>query len=322
MKKTERLVELLLTINTRQKFTLKELADRFDVSKRTVLRDMNELSAMGVPIYAELGVHGGYRILKERSLPPITFAEQEAEGLFLVAQSLTHYRDLPLESNWRSALAKFYRILPEDAKSRIDALRRRLLFGVPDRPVETPLLPALLEGALEQKRLRISYASEHGETEIDVQLVGLYAMNGLWYCPAYDGRSGEYRLFRADRVRRVAQSEDQSALRDHGALDIADWFRAERDRTESRETHRLCVRLTKRGVTRCRGDAWLGSGLTMLEDGTGYIRRGISPDYMAWAASFFIGCGADAVVEEPSELRRMIVKQLRETMSVYEEVGK
>lgn len=280
---------------------------------------MNELSALGVPIYAELGVHGGYRILKERALPPITLTEQEAVALFLVAQSLKLYRDLPLASNWQSALAKFYHALPEDAKSRIDQLRHRLLFWVPANGREAPFLSALLEGALEQKRLRIAYESERGDTELDIRPVGLYAMNGIWYCPAYDCRSGEYRLFRADRMLNVTDSLDPSGARSRDGKKISDWFNEERVRTESQETFRLRVRLTKRGVLRCRNDAWLGSGLTIFEDGTGYIRRGISPGYLDWAASFFIGCGRDAAVEEPRELRRLIVKQLRETMLLYEE---
>lgn len=319
MNKTQRLVELLLTLNTRNKFTLKELAERFGVSKRTVLRDINELSALGVPLYAEFGVHGGYRILKERTLPPITFLEQEAVALFFASQSLKYYRALPMESDWQSALAKFYHVLPEDIKERIDRLQKRVLFWVPQQRWESPYLSSLLEGALEQKILHISYESEHRTTERDIQPVGLYSMNGKWYCPAYDFHHKEYRLFRADRVISVSDSSDQSRKRNHDKLLISDWFRKEQEREESREEYDLRVRLTRRGVLLCRDDAWLGSGLTVFEDGTGYIHRRISPGYMTWAANFFIGCKADAVVEEPQELRTLILKQLSETIAIYGE---
>lgn len=319
MNKTQRLVELLLTLNTRHKFTLKELSEHFGVSKRTVLRDVNELSALGIPLYAELGVHGGYRILKERTLPPITFLEQEAVAIFFASQSLRYYQALPMESDWQSALAKFYHVLPEDIKERIDQLQRRLLFWVPAQRWESPHLSSLLEGALEQKILHISYESEHSATERDIQLVGLYSMNGKWYCPAYDFHSGDYRLFRADRVKSVSDSPDQSRKRNHDKLLIADWFRKDQEREESQEEYDLRVRLTRRGVLLCRNDAWLGRGLTVWEDGTGYISRRISPGYMTWAATFFIGCRADAVVEEPQELQMLILKQLRETISIYGE---
>lgn len=319
MNKTQRLVELLLTMNTRHKFTLKELADRFGVSRRTVLRDINELSALGVPLYAELGVHGGYRVLNERTLPPITFSEQEAVALFFVSQSLKFYRALPMKSGWQSALAKFYHVLPEDVKERVDQLQRRLMFWVPVQRWDAPHLSPLLEGALEQKILRISYESENGSTERDIQLVGLYSMNGKWYCPAYDFLRSEYRLFRADRIMSVSDSSDQMRKKNHDKLLITDWFDKERQQEENEEKYDLRVRLTRRGVLLCRNDDWLGSGLTVLEDGTGYISRRISPSFMNWAAAFFIGCKSDAVVEEPKELRKMIMNQLRETISIYEE---
>lgn len=321
MNKTQRLVELLLTLNTRNKFTLKELSERFGVSKRTVLRDINELSALGMPLYAELGAHGGYRILKERTLPPIHFLEQEAVALFFATQSLRYYRALPMEADWQSALAKFYHVLPEDIKDRIDRLQRRVRFWIPTQRWECPYLSALLEGALEQKILHITYESEHRTTERDIQPVGLYSMNGKWYCPAYDFLNGDYRLFRADRVKSVSDSPDQSRKRNHDKLLISDWFRKNQEREESQEKYDLKVRLTERGVLLCRDDAWIGSGLTIFEDGTGYINRRISSGYLAWAANFFIGCQADAVVEEPQELRKLILANLHETIAVYGEGG-
>ncbi|MBD0382165.1 helix-turn-helix transcriptional regulator [Paenibacillus sedimenti] len=319
MNKTQRLIELLLTMNTRQKFTLKELAERFGVTRRTVLRDLDELSALGVPLYAELGVHGGYRILKERTLPPISFSEKEAVALFFASQSLQFYRALPMESDWQSALAKFYHVLPDDVKERIDKLQRRLLFWVPAQTWETAHLPALLEGAIEQRVLRISYESETGRRERNIQLIGLYAMNGKWYCPAYDFRSSEYRLFRADRILSVTDSPDQTMRKNHDKLLIADWFSKDQEREENVAEFELKVQLTRRGVLLCSNDAWLGSGLTVKEDGSGYISRRISSGYMTWAASFFVSCRGDAIVEEPQELRRMIRDQLRELITIYEE---
>jgi predicted DNA-binding transcriptional regulator YafY len=210
-------------------------------------------------------------------------------------------------------------VLPEDVQERIDQLQRRLLFWVPVQRWEASHLSSLLEGALAQKILHISYESEKGFTKRDIQLVGLYSMNGKWYCPAYDFHSGEYRLFRADRIKSVSNSPEQTRKKNHDKLLIADWFDKEQEREEHQEEYDLRVRLTQRGVLLCRNDAWLGSGLTEMEDGTGYISRRISPGYMTWAASFFIGCRADAVVEEPQELRKLILNQLREMISIYDE---
>lgn len=319
MNKSQRLVEMLLTLNTRQKFTLQELATRFGVSKRTVLRDLDELSLLGVPLYAETGVHGGYRVLKDRTLPPISFTEKEAVALFFASQSLQYYRALPLESDWQAALAKVRHVVPEDVLRRLETLQQRLLFWVPEQSWEAPHLTDLLDAALEQKVLTISYESEHGLGERDVQLVGLYAMNGKWYCPAYDFSSESYRMFRADRIYSVAESPSLSRKQDHAKLTITDWFQKEKEQEKQRETFTLKVRLTRRGVLLCRADAWLASGMTVMEDGTGRIERSMSASYMPWAASFFLGCRTDAVVEQPPELLRLIRDQLRELASIYGE---
>lgn len=69
MSKSKRLMELMMTVNRMRKFTVRELADQFDVSSRTILRDLQELSELGVPLYSEVGPHGGYQVLKERILP-------------------------------------------------------------------------------------------------------------------------------------------------------------------------------------------------------------------------------------------------------------
>lgn len=83
MSKAERLIEMMITINSKKDFTAGELADKFSVSKRTILRDLQELEQAGFPIYSEVGATGGFHILKERILPPIAFSESEAKAIFL-----------------------------------------------------------------------------------------------------------------------------------------------------------------------------------------------------------------------------------------------
>lgn len=83
MSKSKRLLDLMMTVNRKRKFTVRELADEFGVSTRTILRDLQELGELGVPLYSEVGPHGGYQVLNERILPPIAFTEEEAVAIFL-----------------------------------------------------------------------------------------------------------------------------------------------------------------------------------------------------------------------------------------------
>lgn len=88
MSKSKRLMELMMTVNRKRRFTVKELAQEFGVSSRTILRDLQELSELGVPLYSEVGPHGGYQVLNERVLPPIAFTEEEAVSIFFASHAL------------------------------------------------------------------------------------------------------------------------------------------------------------------------------------------------------------------------------------------
>lgn len=120
--------------------TVKELAHEFRVSARTILRDLQELSELGVPLYSEVGPHGGYRILKERLLPPIAFTEREAAAVFFAVQALRHYSSLPFETETSTVLNKFYNFMPEDVRERIDQMRDRVDFITPVRLAQSPHL--------------------------------------------------------------------------------------------------------------------------------------------------------------------------------------
>ena len=106
MSKTERLIAMMMTINSKRHFTVGELAEEFSVSKRTILRDLQALEEVGFPLYSEVGAAGGYHVLKERVLPPIAFSENEAMAIFFAYQSLQYYKDIPFKQESLSVLKK------------------------------------------------------------------------------------------------------------------------------------------------------------------------------------------------------------------------
>lgn len=99
MSKSKRLLDLMMTVNRKRKFTVRELADEFNVSSRTILRDLQELGELGVPLYSEVGPHGGYQVLSERILPPIAFTEEEAVAIFLPAMRCAIINIFPSRKN-------------------------------------------------------------------------------------------------------------------------------------------------------------------------------------------------------------------------------
>ncbi|NQX59967.1 helix-turn-helix transcriptional regulator [Paenibacillus qinlingensis] len=320
MNKSQRLISLLMTLNSKRKFTLKQLSEQFEVSKRTILRDFQDLEQLGLPIFTEYGVNGGYQILKERALPPLWFTENEAIGLFFACQSLEYFGSLPFDAEIKTTLDKLFFSFPDDIKHRIERLKKRLRIWTPT--VEQPYLHLLLKAALERTNVEAVFNSYSGENKSTLLPLGLYAMNGLWYCPAMDIKTGQVHVIRTDQFASVkpiiSEATDiktiSNFLVDSDAA-IDRWLGVQVVETELE----LEVRLTERGVARCQVDVWLVNGLQVNDDGTGIIARNMSSSYIMWAVSFFISLGSEAEVISPIEVRERIQEQLVELAHIYNE---
>ncbi|GLI04815.1 DNA-binding transcriptional regulator [Paenibacillus tyrfis] len=314
MSKSKRLMELMMTVNRKKKFTVKELASEFDVSTRTILRDLQELSELGVPLYSEVGPHGGYQVLNERILPPIAFTEEEAVAIFFACHALRHYAYLPFETESSSALSKFYFYMSGDVRDRIDEMKNRIDFVIPSRQAKFPYLSILLDGAIRQKVIRIEYESREGVSTRLIQPVGIYASSGLWYCPAYCFLREDIRLFRCDRIK--SAEEDTSGTQ---PLNLRHLHLGNREALlpSEQEFTSLYVELTEEGVHRCEAEHWSATKLHRREDGTGWLEGSLPKGDIPFLAQFFIGLGADATVQHPPELIDNIKRRLAEMMARY-----
>lgn len=314
MSKSKRLLELMMTVNRKRRFKVQELADEFGVSARTILRDLQELSEIGVPLYSEVGPHGGYQVLNERILPPIAFTEEEAVAIFFACHALRHYAFLPFETESSSALSKFYNYMSGDVKDRIDQMKNRVDFITPTRQSAFPYLSILLNAAIEQKVVRIEYESREGTSGRRIQPVGIYASNGIWYCPAYCFLRGEFRLFRCDRMH-SADNDDS----DTKPLDLRQVHLGNRKSLikSEQEDMLLVAELSREGVQRCEAELWLAPNLHIREDGSGRLQVNAPKSDIPFFAKFFIGLGQEATVEQPPELLDTIRRTLSELMAKY-----
>lgn len=314
MPKSKRLMELMMTVNRMRRFKVQELADEFGVSKRTILRDLQELSELGVPLYSEVGPHGGYQVIRERVLPPIAFTEGEAVAMFFAVHALRHYSSLPFEAESASALSKFYLHMPGDIRDRIDSMKDRVDFTTPTRRGEAPCLGILLDAAVRQKILAVEYDSkEEGASNRRIQPVCIYANNGFWYCNAYCFLRQGFRVFRCDRIREAAY--DTSGME---PLDLGDVRLSRREVAEPRKPVRLRVELTQAGVQRCEAELWLAPMLVVHEDGSGAINADVSRNDIPFFTEFFIALGNEAVLKEPVELKDSIRRKLTELLARYQ----
>jgi predicted DNA-binding transcriptional regulator YafY len=215
--KSSRLLEMLLLLQARGQVTAGELAERLEVSPRTVYRDAEALSAAGVPIYTERGRAGGIRLLPGYRTDVTGLTRDEARALFVLSTGGAQ-EDLGLGNAARSAILKVMRAVPEPFRPAATATSQRILVdpagwmrgGEPGGHLEV-----LQAAVFTDRRVRLGYrrSGQREATERVVDPYGLVCKAGIWYLVA--DQRGEPRLFRLSRVA-SAQAEDEPVRRRAG----------------------------------------------------------------------------------------------------------
>ncbi|OUB20660.1 DNA-binding transcriptional regulator [Bacillus thuringiensis serovar yunnanensis] len=313
MSKAKRLLDILIFASAKKAFTAQEIADEFNISVRTVHRYILDLSDMGLPIYAEQGRNGGYKVLTNRVIPPILFTEEEAVSIFFAFQSLSYYRDLPFNTEINSVTHKLYSSLQHDAKAKVDKIRSYIAFWNPKRTIETPLLNEVLTAAIENKNLHFQYESKSRIKTKHVHPIGVYAHDGLWYLPAYDFNVEKTLLYRVDRILSILSTEENEDT----FMNLEEWFAS-----NSHVVHnptQLHVLLSTEGVRQCKSVPYLEEFVIINEDGTGYINSIIDKGEINFITPLFYRLGKDAKVLEPTELIDGLRIRAKEVLHMYED---
>ncbi|MGI5208115.1 helix-turn-helix transcriptional regulator [Spirillospora sp. CA-108201] len=209
MNRTDRLYALVeeLRACAPRRVSARELAARYEVSVRTIERDIGALQQAGVPIFADVGRAGGYTLDKSRTLPPLNFTPAEAVAL---AITLSRAGGSPYSRAARTALHKIVAAMSAADSASARELAQRVRFLTPAEGDDPASVPAVLEEAIRTRRVvRLTYVDRTGaETERDVEPVTFTASGHGWYLTAWCRMRDGSRVFRTDRVRRAALLEE------------------------------------------------------------------------------------------------------------------
>ena len=232
--RSDRLLSILLLLQARERLSARALAERLEVSERTIHRDVEALSAAGVPVYAERGRRGGIALVPGYRTDVSGLTAPEARALFVFAGRGT-LADLGLEAELRSALRKLLAVLPAVHRPEAEQASERVVVDPsawlrPREPV--PHLAVVQEAVWASRQLRVRYrrpgAPEATERVLDPY--GLVAKAGTWYLVAAD--RGEPRLYRVSRIHAAALTEEPS--RRPADLDLEALWEQLRHRFEDR----------------------------------------------------------------------------------------
>lgn len=318
--RASRLLSALLLLQARGRMTAQELADELEVSVRTIYRDVESLSAAGVPVYADRGPTGGYRLLDGYRTKLTGMTTAEAESLFLAGMP-DQAAELGLGEVLAAAQLKLLASLPPELRERAGSIRERFLLDAPGwfREHEPPPNLAGVAGAVwDQRRIAVRYRRwDKSEVDRVLEPLGLVLKNGVWYLIA--NGSGEPRTYRVSRILSLDRKDE---FERPAGFDLAAHWEIASDRVQTTLWKgEAKVRLSPHGL---RMAFLLGpvvsralTGLDHEPDEDGWITVTMPIETNTHALHAILQLGPDAEVLEPAELRQMFAKAAADLARMY-----
>lgn len=303
MHRTDRLLGIVLHLQAHGHAAAATLARQFEVSRRTILRDIEALSLLGVPIESESGPGGGFRLLRGYFLPPLAFQAEEAWALLTGLRSLLAHGGVPRRAALAQVADKIAAVLDPRTAATAERMARRVglhVWGADPGPWLDHLAQAILDGT----RLTIGYDGPNGPTEREVDPYLLYSQQGFWQVQGFCHLRQGIRIFRTDRIRTLRPSG--RTFVPPPDVDVAAPYAYRRPPVGAAPNVRL--RCTPAVAQALAGSPEWANDLQ--PDGT--LVRWMPPSQFRYIARLLLGFGPGLVVEEPPELRQMLAELARE----------
>ncbi len=317
--RADRLLSILLLLQVHQRMTARELAQRLEVSQRTIHRDMDALGTAGVPIVAERGTGGGWGLLEEYRTNLTGLSKSEIQVLFLGKPNhlLT---DLGLHKASEGASIKLLAALPEIHRRYAEFARQRIHIDVSSwHPTQqnVTLLPVLQEAIWQDRKLRIVYQRNDDNVERIVDPLGLVAKGSTWYLVAcVDGQERNYRVSRIQ----AASIIDLPCIRPPGFDLAASWSRSASLFTASLPCYPVTIRIAAEVVPQVyQASRQLRVEQVEPADETGWMKLKLQFETEAEARGYILSFGPQVEILEPLSLREQIIQLARSVLAHYTE---
>ncbi len=327
MRRFDRMFGILLLLRDGKPVSAADLARRFNVSRRTIHRDLDALSVAGVPVYTERGRNGGLRLLEGYFLPPLMFSRGEAVALLLGLTLLQALRASPYAAEMDTAKRKLLAAVPDALRTALANAETIIGFegtpvdifhpeppdNRPETPPESETVTTFLQARLDGRMVRLMYQSPYRAqaTEAVAQPLGLFWDRDRWYLA---GRSGDgkrpWQLWRADRILTIMPSDPVPSA--YSPFDIRTllgraWLQSAMD--SWRERAPVQIRVTDEQATRLRQD-WYYRHARFDSAATGAVLVTFGEDDPSAVAALVRWLGPGAQLVAPAAWRDRMRAQL------------
>lgn len=314
-----RLLSILMLLQSRGRMTAPALAQALEVSTRTILRDIDQLSAAGVPLWGQPGRQGGFQLQAGWSTALTGMTEPEAQAL-LLAGLPGAAAELGLGGAAVSARLKLLASVPLPMRDLSNRVAQRLHLDPLDwyrAPDEPRFLQEVAHAVWHAQRLRLRYASWTGEAERTLEPLGLVIKAGAWYLVARRASQTAVRTYRLASIQALRATGE--GFERPADFDLPTWWRESAQRFEA-ELRRLevRVRVSPRGLGWLRNARLLHAPLPTPPDGRG-TELSLAFESEEMAARQLLAFGAELEVLAPAGVRQAVADQARAVGALYAE---
>lgn len=229
MNRIDRLTAILIQLQTKRVVKAEEIADRFEISLRTVYRDVKALMEAGVPIGSEAGK--GYFIVDGFHLPPVMFTQDEASAMLLAGKLVEKMADKSVQGAYDSAIHKVKAVLNEAEKDHLENLDAHIEVHLrPKYELRTKEFPdhfmtAIQRAVAKKQILKIEYVSTQDEVTVrEVEPIGLFYYSMSWHLIGWCRMRNGYRDFRSDRIKNLVNTE--RPFENRNLLSLQEYFQS------------------------------------------------------------------------------------------------
>jgi predicted DNA-binding transcriptional regulator YafY len=312
MNRLDRLTAILIHLQSKRVIRAQEIADRFEISLRTVYRDIRSLEEAGVPIGAEAGV--GY-FLENYHLPPVMFTNAEASALVFGAKLMEKMADASLQEPFTSALFKIKSVLKHSEKEHLTDLEPAIDVSIRPRP--TPFSDTLLNriqaAIVQQLVLTINYLSGYTDeiTQRDVEPIGLWHYGVGWHLIGFCRLRQDYRDFRVDRIRQLSQANQTFSRQSRQSLQ--DYL----DQLRQTENLQEAVVWFDKNMARFAQQDRYGFGFVSETEQNDRVQMRFLTQTLLGLGAWLLMFGKGITIESPDSLRELMKTRATEIYEHY-----
>ncbi|QIB69232.1 YafY family transcriptional regulator [Aminipila butyrica] len=302
MNKSERLQDMMLFLNDKNSFNLKDLMNNYHISKSTALRDVQSLELIGMPIYSQPGRNGYYGILSNKLLSPMVFNMDEVFALYFSMLTLRDYETTPFHLSVEKLKKKFETCLSPE---KIDMLHRvesvfRLASIQHHNPC--PFLSDVLQYAIEEKVSKVLYEKKGIPTNYFVQFFNISSAYGQWYATGCNVESDSPQVFRCDKILAMEEANQ------YQAKPLAQFLKPAHVLYKAPDAIDFEIKLSKKGVDLFYKEHYPSMKLSW-ESGEYFLRGFYNKGEENFIANYFIGYGETILSVYPPSLKSLIIQK-------------